>query len=314
MQEKIKTAMGLPEWGMVFTLASIFGGSFLFIRVARHDLPPLTLIAMRVAIAALVLNAVVKIAKVKLPSERAIWAQLAVLSILNNVIPFWLIAWAQGYIEAGLAAILNATTPFFTILIAHWATHDEKISVQKIAGVLVGFLGVVVMIGVEQLSSFGINAMAQMAVVAASAGYACSAIYGRRFKGMGLSPLTTATGQVTMGATMLVPLACLIDRPWTLAMPSSQAIGSVVTLGVLCTACAYILFFKILMRAGARNANLTTFLVPVMAIFLGSVFLNERLQAKHFMGMAVLAVGLVLIDGRLLQWARKKLFGELSPR
>jgi len=280
----------------------IWGGSFLFIGVAVKELPPLTIVALRVVMAAVALRLILSVLGVPMPRERQAWIAFLGMGILNNVIPFTLIVWGQKHIASGLASILNATTPLFTVIVAHYLTADERLTRQRFAGVMVGFLGVAVMIGSAALQSWNVAIPAQLAVLAAALSYAFSGVYGRRFKAMGIPPLATAAGQVTASSAVLLPLALLVDRPWMLPWPSTGAVASLLGLALVSTAFAYILFFRLLGRAGATNVGLVTFLIPVSAILLGVLVLNETLEPRHMAGMALIGAGLVLIDGRLVSW------------
>jgi drug/metabolite transporter (DMT)-like permease len=237
------------------------------------------------------------------------------MSILNNVIPFTLIVWGQSHIASGLASILNATTPLFTVIVAHYLTDDERLTGQRFAGVIVGFAGVAVMIGAAAFASLDASILAQLAVLGAALSYGFSGVFGRRFKTMGIPPLATAAGQVTVSSAILLPAALIVDRPWTLAMPSTGAIVSLVALGLVSTAFAYLIFFRLLARAGATNVGLVTFLIPVSAILLGVLVLGETLAMRHVAGMALIGAGLILIDGRLLSGLKARLsIKEPAPR
>jgi drug/metabolite transporter (DMT)-like permease len=224
------------------------------------------------------------------------------MGILNNVVPMSLIVWGQTHIASGLASILNATVPLFTVVIAHLLTPDEPMTGRRFAGVLVGFTGVAVMIGTASLERLGIDIAAQAAILVAAFSYGLSSVYGRRFRSLGVPPLATAVGQITASSLILLPLAILVDRPWTLDLPSSASLVSLLALALFSTALAYLLFFRILASAGATNVALVTFLIPVSAILFGTLFLQERLAPRHFAGMALIGCGLALIDGRLLTW------------
>jgi drug/metabolite transporter (DMT)-like permease len=228
------------------------------------------------------------------------------MGVLNNVIPFSLIVWGQAHIASGLASILNAMTPLFTVVVAHFLTADEKLTPQRAAGVAIGFGGVAVMVGPAALQGFGTDLLAQLACLAAAVFYSFAGVYGRRFRRLGLAPLQTAFGQVATSSLLLVPLALLVDRPWTLPMPGLATWAAVIGLAVVSTAFAYGLYFRILARAGATNVLLVTFLVPVSAILLGALVLGERLQPRHFAGMALIGVGLAAIDGRLARWRDRR--------
>lgn len=291
-------SMGLSEWTMLLVLSVLWGGSFLFVAIAVPELPTFTIVALRVGLAALALWAYALATGRPVPRYARVWTAFLGMGFLNNVVPFSLIVWAQGTVEAGLASILNATTPLFTVLVAGVALGDERITGRKVAGVVVGFSGVVLMMGVEVLSGLASNALAQAAILGAALSYACATVFGRRFARWGVDPVLTAAGQVTASAAMLVPAALLVDRPWTLPMPSGAAVVAIVALALLSTALAYILYFRILQRAGATSLALVTFLIPVSAILMGAVVLHERLDWAHGAGMALIALGLVAISKR----------------
>src|SRR5690606_32800043 len=220
------------------------------------------------------------------------------MGLLNNAIPFSLIVWGQQHIASGVASILNASAPLFTVLLAHWLTDDEKLTSGRLAGVGTGFLGVAVMIGLDTVQALGTNVVAQLACLAAALSYGFAGIFGRRFHAMGVAPMATATGQVTASSILLIPLMLLVDKPWTLPIPGPAAIGAVLGLALISTAFAYILFFRILATVGATNVILVTFLIPVSAILLGIAFLDETLLARHFVGLALIGIGLAAVDGR----------------
>lgn len=292
------------EWVLLLTMSVLWGGSFFFVGVALTALPPLTIVALRVGIAALILAAAAPVLGLVLPRERRVWRAFFGMGLLNNALPFCLIVWGQTRIASGLAAILGATTPLVTVLVAHALTADEKLSPRRIAGVLVGLAGVVAMIGPDALAGLGAHVLAQLAVLGAAVSYAFAGVYGRRFKALGVSPIETAAGQVTASAVMLLPLALVIDRPWTLAMPGPAVWGAVLGIAALSTALGYVLYFRILATAGATNVLLVTFLNPVTAIVLGTLVLGERLTLRDGLGMALIGLGLAAIDGRLLDLLR----------
>jgi drug/metabolite transporter (DMT)-like permease len=231
---------------------------------------------------------------------RQVWGSMLLLALLNNALPFTLFGWGQTHIASGLASILNATTPIWGVVVAHLFTHDERMTQRKIAGVLLGFGGVATMIGPALLSNLGTDGLAQLACITASLCYALAAVWARRFRRMGLSPMSVTTGQLTAGALMMLPLALFVDQPWTQAFPPLTAVGAIVALALLCTAFGYVLYFRLIDRAGATNALLVTLLVPPVAILLGALFLNEQLAIQDFLGLGLIALGLAAIDGRLL--------------
>jgi drug/metabolite transporter (DMT)-like permease len=291
--------MGGREWLMLLALAVVWGGSFFFNGVAVRELPSFTLVWLRVAIAAATLLLVLRLLGQPVPTERRIWAACFGMGLLNNVLPFVLIVWGQHRIASGLASILNATTPLFTVLVAHLLTPDEKLTPLKAAGVVVGFAGAAVMIGPDALAGLGSGTLAQLACLAAALSYAFAGIFGRRFRRMGVAPLVSAAGQVSASAVLLLPVMLLVDRPWTLAMPGAATWGAVIGVGLLSTALAYVLYFRILAASGATNLLLVTFLIPVSASLLGVLLLGETLLPRHLAGMALIVAGLACIDGRL---------------
>jgi len=299
-QAPVQKTMAASDWALLAILSIVWGGSFLFIGVAVRELPPLTIVAIRVATAASALLLVLKLMGENLPRSREAWTAFLGMSILNNVIPFTLIVWGQSHIASGLASILNATTPLFTVIVAHYLTADERLTGQKFAGVIVGFVGVAVMIGAAAFVALDTSILAQLAILGAALSYGFSGVFGRRFKTMGIPPLATAAGQVSMSSALLLPAALIVDMPWTLAMPSTGAILSLAALGLVSTAFAYLIFFRLLARAGATNVGLVTFVIPVSAILLGVLILGETLAARHIVGMALIGAGLILIDGRLV--------------
>lgn len=289
-------AMAGQDWALLVLLSLIWGGSFLFARVAVQEIPPMTLVLARVALASLALNLFIW-ATHRTSNGSLPWASFVVMGILNNIIPFGLIFYGQQEIGAGLAAIINAMTPIWTVIIAHFATGDERFSSRKMVAVLLGFAGVIVLIGAEALGGLSTSVVAQLAVLGATISYGCAGVFGKRFAKT--APLQTARGQLTMSTLMMIPIAGLVDQPWTLPMPSLTAIWSVIALALLCTALAYLMFFRILARAGAVNISLVTLLVPVSAILLGIVFLGETLATRHMIGMVLIMISLVIMDGRL---------------
>ena len=294
--------MTAREWAMLLTLSVVWGGSFFFNEIAVRQLPVFTVVVCRVALAALILLAVLRLTGQRLPRGPKVWAAFFGMGMLNNVIPFSLIVAGQQHVASGVASILNAATPLFGVIFAHLLTQDEKLTRGKLAGVIVGFLGVAVMIGPDAASGLGGNLVAQMMILAGAASYAFAGIFGRRFKAMGVSPMATATGQVIASSIILLPLVLIIDRPWTLPAPGWDAIAALIAVAAISTAFAYFLYFRILATAGATNLLLVTFLIPISAILLGTAFLSEALLPREIAGMALIGLGLSLIDGRL--WRR----------
>ncbi|MGB0944539.1 MAG: DMT family transporter [Marinomonas sp.] len=300
MTSTITSSMSLTVWGALILLSVLWGGSFFFVEVALVDFPPLTLVALRVGVAAMTLWSIVFILGLKSPKELKVWLAFLGMGLLNNVVPFVLIVWGQTQVASGLASILNAATPIFTLVVASLLLPDEKAAPMKLVGVLIGFIGVVIMIGLPALSDSS-NLLAQLAIVTATLSYAFAGVYGRRFKPLSISPIMIAAGQVTASALVLIPIPFVFDGPLNLGAIGLTSGLAIVGLAVLSTALAYVLYFKILAIAGATNLLLVTLLIPVSAILLGYLFLNESLDWIHFVGMRLIALGLSVIDGRLWQ-------------
>ena len=303
-------ALSAHDWGLLLILSVLWGGTFFFAKIALAALPPLTLVLGRVVLGALALLAWLRLTGVKVPTAAPVWRAFFGMGLLNNVLPFSLIFWGQATmpheIAASLASILNATTPVFAVVTAHFLTRDEKLTPPKLLGVTLGFAGVAVMIGPRLLAADqgGSAAHAVTGMLACLAGalvYGFAGLYGRRFKAMGVAPVQTAFGQLAASSAMMLPLALVVDQPWSLPMPNAGAWAALVALALVSTALAYVLYFRILAHAGATNLMLVTFLIPVSAILLGWLFLGEHLQAVHVAGMLLIGAGLAAIDGRLLQ-------------
>lgn len=292
--------MPAADWSRLLLLSVLWGGSFFFVGVAVGHLPALTLVWLRVALASGLLALCLAATGARWPRGAAVWAALAVMGLLNNAVPFTLFVVAQGQIGSGLAAILNATTPLWTVLVAHLATADEKITPARLAGLALGLAGVIVLTG----GAGGGTLLAQGACLLAAFFYALAGVWGRRFRRMGLAPLATAWGQLTASAVILLPLMLWWDRPWMLGAPSPVVAGAVLGLAALSTALAYLIYFRLLASAGAVKLALVTFLIPVSALALGVGILGEDLLPRHLAGMALIGAGLAAIDGRLLQRRR----------
>jgi len=283
---------------MLFILSVLWGGSFFFVGVAVTGLPALTIVLLRVALAAFVLWCIAFLLGQCFPRSSRVWIAFLGIGVLNNVIPFTLIVWGQSQIASGLAAILNAATPIFTVIVAGLLLPDERMSSTKLMGVAIGFVGVTVVVGLPAMGGSG-DLLAQVAIVAAALSYAFAGVYGRRFKVLGIHPITTAAGQVTASAVILLPVTLAVDVMPDISSIRLEIWAAVLGLAVFSTAIAYVLYFRILELAGATNLLLVTLLIPVSAILLGAVFLDESLEMAHFLGVALIALGLSVIDGRL---------------
>ena len=293
------------EWMLLVLLSVVWGGSFFFNGIALREFPTLTIVTARVGLAALALLLLMRMLGQGIQLNRQILKAFFGMSFLNNVVPFSLIVWGQQHIASGVASILNATTPLFTMLVAHWFTTDEKINPRRLLGVLTGMGGVGLMMGLDSMESSGFHLLGQSAILLAAFSYGLAGVYGKRFAQLGISPLATATGQLCASSMILIPLTFWIDQPWTFAMPSIEGMGSLLGIALLSTALAYVIYFRLLKTAGATNLLLVTLLIPVSAIILGVFLLDESLQPQHLSGMGVISLGLLIMDGRLLQFFRK---------
>lgn len=293
----ISRNMGPAQWAMLILLSALWGGSFFLVEIALEDVPPFTLVFFRVFLAALTLHLVVLISGKRMPLDGKLWLAFFGMGLLNNAIPFSLIFWGQTTITGGLAAILNATTPLWTVLLAQFLTRDERMTPNRLIGVLIGFSGVAVMIGPDLLGAFGTNLLAQAAILMAALSYGFAGVFGRRFHS--IPPIMTATGQLTGSTVLMLPVALFMNFPEGIALPGLNATLAILFLSLFSTAFAYILYFKLLASAGATNLSLVTFLVPVGAILLGGLFLAETLTGNQVIGMLLIALGLAAIDGRL---------------
>ncbi|MER8627827.1 DMT family transporter [Mesorhizobium sp. M1143] len=289
--------MTASDWGHLLLLGAIWGGSFFFARIAVAEMHPLVLVLFRVAIAAIALQLYLGI---RGPSFRLAFPHAGLfflLALANNVVPFSLIFAGQTALGAGVASVLNATTPFWTLILANALTADEKLSWNKLAGIGLGIAGTAVMIGPGLLAGLGGPVWAKFALIGASLSYAVALMIARRFKGVP-SPVI-ATGQLTASTIIMIPVVLLTYGPAGLFSASPPVWTAVLALALLSTAFAYILYFNLVASAGATNASLVTLIVPASAILLGLLFLGERLALFEFCGMALIALGLVTIDGRL---------------
>lgn len=286
------------DWALLLLLSILWGGAFFFTAIAVKEIPPLTLVFLRVAIAALTLMIFIRINGKQIPKNPSIWAAFFIMGLLNNLIPFSLLFWAQTSISSGLASIINATMPIFSILVAHFALSDEKLTLNRVIGTILGIIGVVILFGAQALDTNNIATLGMFACLVAALSYGCASVFGRRFTKMGVTPLQTAFGQLTATSLMMLPIIISFDGAAILSLPSEKVIISIIILAVASTAFAYLIFFKLLASAGAVNVALVTLIIPVSAIILGALFLNEQLETRHFTGMTLILSGLVAIDGR----------------
>lgn len=285
---------------MLLLLGAIWGGSFFFARIAVAEIEPLVLVLHRVAIAALALHVYLAFAGPSFRTALPFAGRFFALAALNNIIPFSLIFVGQTQMGAGLASVLNATTPFWTLIVANMLTADEKLTPNKLAGIGLGIAGTAVMVGPGLVAGLGGPVWAKFVLIGASLSYAFALILARR-KFVGIPPPIIATGQMTASTLIMLPIVLIGYGPGVLTVGSPHVWAAVVSLALLSTAFAYILYFKIVAAAGATNASLVTLIVPVSAMLLGISFLGEHLELFELIGMALIGLGLVVIDGRLFR-------------
>ena len=295
--------MSIKSWASLLLLAMLWGGSFFLNEVALFDFPPLTMVMLRVWLAALCMLAVLKGQNKQLPRTLTAWRSLLIMGFLTNAFPFSLIVWGQVHVSGSVASILIATTPIFSAVLAHFFTVDEKMILNRFIGVLIGFCGVVVLLSPELLQDFSWRGYGLIAIITAAASYAASAVWAKRFNQV--DPVVSTTGMLICSAIMLVPLAFSLENPLA-TRPSLISLGAVLMLGIASTAIAYMIFFRLIAVIGATNVTLVTYLMPVSAILLGAIFLDERLSITSIAGMGLIFSALLLIDQRLTKWIKSK--------
>jgi drug/metabolite transporter (DMT)-like permease len=290
------------EWWLLIILSVFWGGSFFFVEVALRDFQPFTLVFLRIVIAALILVGVVYLTAKRMPASLKTWGGYVVMGMLNNAIPFSLIVWGQTRIESGVASILNATTPIFTVILAHFFTSAERLTTQKIVGVLIGFSGVYLMMKPELTDGFSWRGLGQTAILGAAISYSFAGIFGKRFKN--IPPVVNSAGMLICSSIIMLPLVIVIDSPWSVR-PSLEALSAVLGIAVISTAIAYLIYFHLLATAGATNVLLATFLIPISALLLGVGVLGEVIKVLEYAGMGCIFLGLIIIDGRALRLVKR---------
>ncbi len=292
--------MTSSDWLRLIALSVVWGSVFLFVSLAVRSIPEFTLVFLRLAVAAAGFWLLVLATGTRMPRDRRLWGEFLVSGLITNAIPFSLITWEQTQVEGGIASVLNAMTPCFVVVLAHFLTKDEKLSLRKATGVLVGFLGAYILMSPDLEGGLSMRSLGQIAGLTASLAHAVAGIYGKRFRN--LPPLVAATGMLTCAALWELPVALVVDRPWNM-QPDGTALGAVAVLGLL-TVAAYLLYYRILPSAGATNLMLATLLSPVFAHILGAAVLGEPIYVTSVIGMVVIVVGLSIMDGRVLRRLR----------
>lgn len=278
---------------MLLLLGTIWGASYLFIKVAVVDVPPLTFVVLRTGIAGAILLATLRLRGARWPSRKQ-WLALSFMGLFNALIPYGLIMWGELYISSSLAAILNASMPLFTVVLAHFWTKDERLDRFKAAGVVVGFLGVVVLLVADLGGGVTHNLLGDLAVVTSGLAYAIAAVYARR-NFHAEDPMMLSAGQLVTGFVITLPLAFLFEQPFSLS-PSIEAWGAVVGLSVFGTAIAYVIYYWIIEHGGSVQASLVTYVIPVGAIFWGWLLLNESIHWTSILGLAAIFVGIMAVN------------------
>jgi drug/metabolite transporter (DMT)-like permease len=294
--------MSLADWLRLVGLSILWGGSFIFAKIALRDVQPLTIVLYRVGLAALALHIAVLLVGERVPLSGPVWVAFLAMGLTNNVIPFSLIFWGQRYVDSGLAAILVATTPFFTMIFAQFLTSDERPKATGFAGIALALVGIAVLTGSSlNVQTDNLQVLANVGLLAAAVSYGFASVFGRRFRTLGVSPLGTAAGQLTASTVMMAPLVMMFDTPWARPLPGLLSWGVLSALAILSTACGYLLYFRLLSSSGATNVTLVTILVPVTTVVGGVAFLGESPQPSWGIGMLFIAVGMAVIDGRLVR-------------
>ena len=315
-----QVTLSSKAWGLLILLWFCWGGSFFYGHIALTSVPPLTLVFARVFIGFLFLLPILWFMGTRIPREPRVWRGMVLMAVLNSALPFGLIAFGLTRVSSGLGGILNATVPMWTAVLAHFTTSDEKLGRAKLIGILASLLGVIVLIeSKDQMVAaviqghappepdLWLDRLARLAFVAATACYAISAIYGKRFRSYGIEPIFAATAQLLIASVLVLPLMLIIDRPWELPAPSFPAVASLLAIGVIATGLAYVLYYRILGMAGATAVSLVTYLVPVSASLLGVFVLGESFTVLSLAGIGLIALGLVVIDGRVVRQINNKL-------
>ncbi|WP_316231994.1 DMT family transporter [Bradyrhizobium sp. SZCCHNR1051] len=292
------------EFALLLVLSTLWGASYTFIKIGVETIPPLTLIAARTLIAGLLLAAIIRSRGLAWPRDRTIWRRFMIQAGLNSVVPFTLIAWAERTVEAGLATILNATSPIFTFLLTALVTHHEPVTLRKLVGVAAGLAGTCLIVGTEALGGLGRELWAQIAIVAATICYAGAAIMVKSFKG--LNPMLPAAGSLLSGALVLIPLALVVDHPWTLA-PSLRSVLALAALATVSTAAAMVIYFRLVQTLGSIGATAQSYLRVPIGVAIAVAGLGERLAPSAWIGLASIVLGVIamtlparkgMMDGR----------------
>ncbi|MFT4121720.1 DMT family transporter [Bradyrhizobium sp.] len=287
MENRQETSIAV-ELALLGVLATLWGGSYTFIKLGVATIPPITLIAARTAIAGLLLLAIMRLRGVKMPTDAATWQRFAFQAVLNSVIPWTLIAWGESYVDAALATILNSAGPIFTFLLTAVVTRHEVTTPRKLFGVFAGMAGICLIVGVDAVHDIGRGIVAEAAIVAAAICYACAAIFGRGFKG--LDPMAPAAGSLLAGAAVLIPASLVVEQPWTLS-PSLSSILALLALAIFSTAAAFVIYFRLIQTLGSVGTTAQAYLRVPIGVAVSVVFLGEALSRTAWIGLACVVIG-----------------------
>ena len=281
------------DLGLLLVLGVLWGSSYLFIKIAVAEVPAVTLVAARLVLGAAILWLLLLATRRSMPRSRRLWGAFAVMGFLNGALPYSLIFWGEQYIDSSLAALLQATMPIFTVILAHFWARDERLTWLKVAGVFVGFVGVGLLMVADLRQGLHANLLGQLAIVGSSVSYAAAAIFARnRLRGQ--PPLVSTTGQLTMGAVFTLPLSLIVDRPFDLS-PSWAAVGSWLALTLLGTVVAYVIYYALVERTNATFVSTVTYVIPVNGLILGALVLGEPINATLLGSLALILLGVLLV-------------------
>lgn len=283
------------DLALLLLLSTLWGTSYTFIKIGVETIPPVTLIAARTAIAGAILLAIIRMRGLKMPRDRRNWRNFAIQALLNSVVPFTLIAWAEQTVDAGLAVILNSTTPIFAFLLTALVTRHEAVNARKLFGVAAGIVGICLIIGLEAIGGLGQGLVAQLSIVAATISYAVAAIFSKNFRG--LDPMMPAAGSMVCGAAMLIPVSLMVDRPWALA-PSADSLLALLGLSVFSTAIAFVIYFRLMQTLGSVGTTAQAYLRVPIGVAIGVLFLGEALAPTVWVGLLFVLAGVVAMTLR----------------
>ncbi|WP_375304318.1 EamA family transporter [Bradyrhizobium sp. A11] len=291
------------ELVLLAALATLWGGSYTFIKLGVATIPPITLIAARTAIAGLLLLGVMAARGIRMPCDAATWRRFAFQAVLNSVVPWTLIAWGERHVDAALATILNSAGPIFTFLLTAVVTRHEATPPRKLFGVVAGMAGILLIVGVDAFHDVGGGLLAEAAIVAATICYACAAIFGRSFGR--LDPMAPAAGSLLAGAAVLIPASLVVEQPWTLS-PSLSSVLALLALAVFSTAAAFAIYFRLVQTLGSVGTTAQAYLRVPIGVAISVAFLGESLSRTAWVGLACVVLGVAAMTIPARRLARVK--------